>query len=155
MEFWRCFTTHKQRGEWVELQFMAQAARRRFAVVRPWADMGPYDVGIEYGENFLRVQVKGTIQQTGGGYRCQMRPQHRNRQTYSPNQIDLFAAYVIPANTWYLIPSTLILASGSARDIMICPIAPPKKKASYRYEGFREAWELLTKTRIDLASFKG
>jgi hypothetical protein len=28
MEFWQCFTSYKERGEWVELQFMAQAARR-------------------------------------------------------------------------------------------------------------------------------
>ena len=37
---------------------------------------------------------------------------------------------------------------------MICPIAPPKKKASYRYECYREAWDLLTKTRGDLASLE-
>lgn len=154
MEFWQCFTTHKQRGEWVELQFMAAAALRRFAVSKPWADMGPYDVGVECGQNFLRVQVKGTIQRSGAGYRCQMRPQHRNRQTYSPNEIDLFAAYAIPANAWYLIPATIVLASGTARDIMICPVSPPRKKASYRFECYREAWNLLTKTRSDLASFE-
>ena len=154
MQFWQCFTTHKQRGEWVELQFMAQAASRRFAVCKPWADMGPYDVGIEYGENFLRVQVKGTTQRVGGVYRCQMRPMHRKRHPYSPNQIDLFAAYAIPANAWYLIPATVILASGCARDIMICPITTPKKKASYRFECYREAWNLLTKTRSDLATFQ-
>ena len=153
MKFWQCFTTRKQQGEWVELQFMAQAASRRFAVCKPWADMGPYDIGIEYDENFLRVQVKGTTQRLGAGYRCQMRPRHRKRN-YSPKQIDLFAAYVIPANAWYIIPSTIILASGAAKDIVICPITPPKKKASYRYECYREAWNLLTKTRIDLASFQ-
>ena len=79
MQFWQRFTTHKQRGEWVELQFIAEAARRRFAVCKPWSDMGPYDIAIECAENFLRVQVKGTIQRVGGGYRRQMRPQHRNR----------------------------------------------------------------------------
>jgi hypothetical protein len=154
MEFWQRFTTRKQQGEWVELQFMAEAARRRFGVNKPWADMGPYDIGVECGENFLRVQIKGTIQQVGGGYRCQMRPKHRHRQTYFPNKIDLFAAYAIPANAWYIIPAPIILASGAARDIMICPIAPPKKKASYCYECYREAWELLTQTRSDLADFK-
>ena len=153
MEFWQCFTTRKQQGEWVELQFMAQAASRRFAVCKPWADMGPYDVGIEYGENFLRVQVKCTTQRLGAGYRCQMRPKHRKLRPYTLNQIDLFAAYVIPANAWYLIPATLILESGRAQDIVICPVTPPKKKASYRYEGYREAWNLLMMTRSDLLNF--
>jgi hypothetical protein len=154
MEFWQRFASHKERGEWVELQFMAQAARRRFAVSKPWGDMGAYDVGIECGDNFLRVQVKCTTQRLGAGYRCQMRPKHRKRQPYTTNHIDLFAAYVIPANAWYLIPSTIILESGRARDIVICPITSPKKKASYRFERYREAWELLTKTRSDLAGLK-
>jgi hypothetical protein len=154
MEFWQCFTTRKQQGEWVELQFMAQAAAHRLGVNKPWADMGSYDIGVEYGENFLRVQVKGTTQQVGGGYRCQMRPKHRKLQTYAPNKIDLFAAYVIPSNAWYIIPSVVILAPGATRDLMLCPIGTPKKKASYRYESYREAWELLTKTRSDLASLE-
>ena len=150
MKFWEQFNGYKQRGEWVELQFMANAARRRFSVSKPWADMGAYDIGIECGENFLRVQVKCTTQRLGAGYRCQMRPKHRKRQPYSLNQIDLFAAYVIPANAWYLIPAALILESGRAKDIVICPIVSPKKKASYRFECYREAWALLTKSRAEL-----
>ena len=82
-----------------------------------------------------------------------MRPKHRKLQPYTLNQIDLFAAYVIPANAWYLIPATLILESGRAQDIVICPVTPPKKKASYRYEGYREAWNLLMMTRSDLLNF--
>lgn len=33
---------------------------------------------------------------------------------------------------------------------MLSPVVPPKKKASYRYEGYREAWDLLTKSRGEL-----
>lgn len=73
---WDRFSNFKQRGEWVELQFMALAARRRFAISKPWG-IQAYDVGIEHGPNFLRVQVKSTTQRVGGGYRCQFRPQHR------------------------------------------------------------------------------
>jgi hypothetical protein len=43
---WDRFSNFKQRGEWVELQFMARAARLRFAVSKPWGDTLPYDVGI-------------------------------------------------------------------------------------------------------------
>ena len=60
MKYWERFKTMKQRGEWVELQFMAQAAKRRFAVCKPWGETRAYDVGIEHGPNFLRVQVKST-----------------------------------------------------------------------------------------------
>jgi hypothetical protein len=36
----------------------------------------------------------------------------------------------------------------------LLPVVPPAKKASYRYECYREAWHLLTKSRAELAQFK-
>jgi hypothetical protein len=56
MKYWKKFKSHKERGEWVELQFMAAAAQRCFAVRKPWGDTKPYDVGIEHAGNYLRVQ---------------------------------------------------------------------------------------------------
>lgn len=34
---------------------------------------------------------------------------------------------------------------------MLHPVVPPKKKACYRYECYREAWMLLNKSRAELA----
>jgi hypothetical protein len=96
MKHWERFKSYKERGEWVELQFMAQAAMRRFAVSRPWGDTRSYDVGIDHGENFLRVQVKSTSCRVGAGYLCQLLPNAKKKQDYSLKQLDLFAAYVIP-----------------------------------------------------------
>jgi len=67
MKYWEKFKSHKERGEWVELQFMAAAAQRRFAVSKPWGDTKPYDVGIEHEGNYLRVQVKSTTMRSGAG----------------------------------------------------------------------------------------
>ena len=36
---------------------------------------------------------------------------------------------------------------------MLCPVVPPKKKASYRYEPYRAAWTLFTKSRLELATY--
>ena len=52
MKFWEQFSSYKERGQWVELQFMANAARRRFLVSKPWGETRAYDVGIEHGQNF-------------------------------------------------------------------------------------------------------
>lgn len=150
MKYWERFRTFKQRGEWVELQFMAAAAQHRFAVSKPWGDMRPYDVGIEYGENFLRVQVKSTVVRSGAGYRCQFMPNHQKRHDYSLDEIDLFAAYVIPEDTWYLIPAVLLLGKRRKMMAMLCPLVPPAKKASYCYEGYRENWSMLTRSRSEL-----
>jgi PD-(D/E)XK nuclease superfamily protein len=146
---WELFTSFKQRGEWVELQFMAQAALRRFNVSRPWGDNLAYDIGVEHAQNFLRVQVKSTAMRAGAGYRCQCLPNKKHK--YSLSEIDLFAAYVIPEDAWYLIPAVLLLGKRRRATTPLCPVVPPAKKVSYRYECYREAWGLLTKTRAELA----
>lgn len=78
------------------------------------------------------------------------RPKHRVTQNYTLNQLDLFAAYVIPLDAWYLIPATILVGEDYISDVMLCPLGPPVKKASYRYECYREAWGLLTKSRTEL-----
>lgn len=147
---WDRFKTYKQRGEWVELQFMADASKQRFAVSKPWGDTQAYDVGIDHGPNFLRVQVKSTTLRAGAGYLCQFKPNHNKKRDYSLKEIDLFAAYVIPEDAWYLIPAVLLLGRRRRTMAMLCPVVPPRKKASYRYERYREAWTLLTKSRAEL-----
>ena len=150
---WVHFKTYKQRGEWVELQFMAEAAKHRFAVSKPWGDTQAYDVGIACGSNFLRVQVKSTTSRSGAGYRCMFKPNYLKKRDYSLKEIDLFAAYVIPEDTWYLLPAVLLLGKRRRVMAMLCPVVPPKKKACYRYECYRETWSLLTKSRAELAQY--
>jgi PD-(D/E)XK nuclease superfamily protein len=62
------FPTFKQRGEWVELQFMAQAALHGYHVLKPWGDSLEYDVAIEHKGHLTRVQVKSSSFQRGTGY---------------------------------------------------------------------------------------
>jgi hypothetical protein len=154
MKYWQKFTSFKERGEWVELKFMAEAAQRHFTVSKPWGDTRAYDVGIEHGQNFLRVQVKSTTYRVAAGYLCQFKPNHQKKQDYSLDQVDLFAAYVIPEKVWYLIPAALLLGKRRKTMAMLCPVTPPAKKASYRYERYRESWNLLTKSRNELLQLR-
>jgi hypothetical protein len=151
MKHWERFKSFKERSEWTELQFMAQAALRGFAVCKPWGDMRPYDIGIEYGPNFLRVQVKSTSYRLAAGYLCQLIPRHQKEPGYTLKQIDLFAVYVIPVDAWYLIPAALLLEPRRITNIMLSPVVPPVKKKCYCYECYRNAWSLLTKSRCELA----
>jgi len=154
MKYWERFKTYKERGEWVELQFMAQAAKRRFAVCTPWGAMRPYDVGIEHGSHLLRVQVKSTTCRIGAGYYCQCMPNHQTKNNhYKLQELDLFAAYVIPLDVWYLIPAALILGTRTITGVALSPLVPPKKRISYRYECYREAWGLLSKSRRELLHY--
>ena len=133
------FRTFKERGEWVELQFMARAVRLGFKVAKPWGDSSAYDVGVEYGQRYLRVQVKSTTYRTGTGYLCGFKPGEGSKP-YTTRKVDFFAAYVIPEDVWYVIPASVVLKKKG--DLMLCPVER-RKYDRYRYESYREAWRLL------------
>ncbi len=151
MENWQRFQTFKHRGEWVELKFMEQAALHGFSVSKPWGDTSAYDVGVETGANFLRVQVKSSTVRTGTGYLCQFKPNYHKKQDYTTAQIDFFAAYLIPVNVWYIIPSRLLLAPRRRQAVMLFPVDLLKKNR-YSFEAYKEAWPLLGKSRRALAA---
>jgi hypothetical protein len=151
MKNWEKFKSYKQRGEWTELQFMAEASLHGFAVCKPYGETRSYDVGIEHGPNFLRVQVKSTSYRRGDGYCCQLLPNHTKKQDYSTEELDLFAAYVIPVRAWYLIPASLVLGVRRITCVTLSPVVPPTKKKSYCYECYREEWGILTRSRCELA----
>jgi len=51
----------KERGEWVELCFMAKAAGLGMGVSKPLGESRRYDVLVEAGGKIHRVQVKSTM----------------------------------------------------------------------------------------------
>jgi len=146
---WDHFKTFKERGEWVELLFMAAAALHGYHVLKPWGESLAYDVGIEHGGNLLRVQVKSTIVRNGTGYFCQFRRNYLVKQPYSLDHLDLFAAYIVPERIWYLIPASVILTPTVKVAVMLYPVTALKQDR-YKYEHYREAWDLLKKTREEL-----
>jgi hypothetical protein len=89
------FQNFKKRGEWVELQFMAQALRKGFNVSKPWGDSSSHDVGIEHGRHLLRVQVKSSSYRLGNGYLCAFKPNRRGGR-YSVKKVDYFAGVTCP-----------------------------------------------------------
>jgi hypothetical protein len=145
---WENFKNFKERGEWVELLFMAAAAQHGYHVLKPWGDSRAYDVGIELHGGLLRVQVKSSSYRRGTGYYCEFKP-FCYKEGYSLKEVDLFAAYVIPTTTWYLIPAAALLRH-HIQGLMLCPVLPPQR-CPYLYERYREAWGLLSKTRHDLS----
>jgi hypothetical protein len=148
---WKHFKTFKQRGEWVELQFMARAASHGYIVSKPWGNCSAYDVGVDHGLDILRVQVKSTTCRTGTGYLCQFKPNYDKKHDYTVAEIDIFAAYVIPEDVWYLIPSRLLLGPRRRQAVMLFPLVPLRKNR-YSFEAYKEAWPLLAKSKRALAA---
>ena len=136
------FRTFKERGEWVEAQFIAEALRRGYTVLKPWGDSRQFDVAINFGSRIVRVQVKSTSYRVGTGYRCEF---ERNRRSspYTLKEVDFFAAYILLRDTWYLIPArALVNGDHLKKGPMLCPMQPLEKNR-YLYEGYKEAWPLL------------
>lgn len=122
----------KRRGEWAELRFMARAAEHGLQVTKPWGETARYDFGVEYAGKFARVQVKSTMFKDRGGYSCTVRG---SRGPYKGNAFDFVAAYLIPEDTWYIIPAEKIRGQGSIA------IYPRLKGA--KYGPYKEAWHLF------------
>jgi hypothetical protein len=125
----------KEQGEWAELAFMTRATEEGLHVSKPYGDSLRYDVAVEFGGRFLKVQVKSTAHRWLGkdSYRVNliMAPGRK----YQPGSVDFFAIYLIPINTWYIIP---YWALGPKVSLLF---TPGGHRA--RYENFREAWHLM------------
>jgi hypothetical protein len=121
----------KLRGEWTELLFMTRATEHGLRVIKPWGDSSRYDFVVETGGRFLRVQVKSTSHRRGNLYVCSI--DGRGNNPYTAADIDFFAIYVVPIDTWYFIP-----IAESASTITLSPHNSLSKHAIYR-----EAWHLL------------
>lgn len=96
------------------------------------------------------MQVKSTTVRNGTGYFCQFRRNYLTKEPYSLDQLDLFAAYIIPEDVWYMIPAIVILTPTIKVAATVFPVTTLKKNR-YRYEHYREAWDLLGKTTRQLA----
>jgi hypothetical protein len=136
----KCFENFKERGEWVELRFMADAMRHGYKVLKPWGDSSAFDVAVYFGSRIVRVQVKSTSFRFSTGYLCQLRSNSERR--YTTRNIDFFAAYVIPQDAWYLIPARVVAGKVRKECLMLFPMQRMKVNR-YRYECYREAWRLL------------
>jgi hypothetical protein len=125
------FKNFKQRGEWVEMVFMARASREGLQVSKPYGDSAAYDFIVESGSRCSRIQVKSTRSPYQKGFRCNLRASMGRK--YKPDEFDFIAVHVIPADAWFIMPETMIKLG-----ILLTPGKPDSK-----YYAYEEAWHLL------------
>jgi len=124
------FKNFKQRGEWVEMLFMARAVREGLQVSKPYGESASYDFIVESGSLCSRIQVKSTRARTHNGFVCNLRCSAS--RTYDLGSFDFAAVHVIPLEVWFIIPRLTKVG------IFLRPGKPNSKY--YEYE---EAWHLL------------
>jgi hypothetical protein len=142
--------TTKRRGEISELAFALAAARHGFGISRPYGDSERYDIILDPAHipnaphdaqlrpRLIRVQVKATTQLQCGLYRVNAhRRIHGKAVPYTLDEIDFFAAYVIPEDSWYIFPLPHILGLTSLS------LNSKRSRKSHESDPYREAWHLL------------
>ena len=147
----------KVSGEITELAFTLKAARLRFGVSHPFGDSERYDVILDCHRDHLfqtdpystfldprarprliRVQVKATAHLLFGQYHVTIQRKVNGRAVpYLPGEIDFFAVYIIPEDTWYIIP---LAATRGKTSLLFRRRRDPKPGL---YDAYREAWHLL------------
>lgn len=125
----------KARGEWAELVFLQEARRRGFLVSKPYGDTAPYDVLLDNGRRIFRVQVKSVGTATNGGYRINAGSGARMKRPYKLGEIDFIAAYIIPLDLWYIIPTRAFVPRIS--------VALFPRGLRGKYEEYCKAWKLF------------
>ena len=130
----------KRRGEIVEIAFLHTVANMGFAVTKPYGDSEPCDFIVDSGNRLWRVQVKCTTSFCHGAY--QLNAHHFTRRPepkteYTPKQIDILAAYILPTGAWYIVP---VRAFSPHTSLMLYPHKPGHNG---KYEHFRDVWFLV------------
>jgi hypothetical protein len=133
------FKTPKQRGEWVEMRFMARAAEEGLHVSKPWGESTAYDFIVEHASQCFRIQVKSTRMQRDNGFICHV--VGSNRTPYLPGAFDFVAVYVLLRDVWFIIPKSHTNAVFLRPGVV--------KSKNHRYE---EAWHLLRGDQVPLTS---
>ena len=129
----------KRTGELAEAAFLHKAVGLGLKVTKPWGDSERYDFVVDAGERLWRVQIKCTAAVRAGGYHIQ--PIHfvygKKKVTYTAEDIDVLAAYIIPLDVWYVVP---IEAIGAGTSLRLYPEGGCKAAP---FEGYREGWGLF------------
>jgi hypothetical protein len=120
--------------------FLHKATELGFMVAQPYGTGYPFDFIVQGGQNLWRMQVKAVAHMRDGLYAiCIRRSQSRRWLTYSKSEVDFVAVYIIPEDTWFILP---------VREVADRSMLMFRPKGYYRpdiYAHYREAWHLLGK----------
>ena len=137
----------KKIGELGELAFRLRASILGFSVARLDGECEHYDSLVDNGRRCLRVQVKTSISKTSRHFysvSCARTRFDRKKRAnvavpYEKGDIDFLAIYILPEDTWYIVPFE-VLRGRVQLTIHAAEHAKPGELAKYK-----NAWHLLWK----------
>jgi hypothetical protein len=127
-------------GDLGEVAFVHKAMSLGYVVAKPYGQMHRYDFMVEGGNKLWRVQIKTSTGMRDGRYQlCVQRITHRRCVAYKKSELDFVVAYLMPTNTWYILPISVV---AGRRSFLL---APPGFRGKNPWAQYLEAWHLLGK----------
>jgi prevent-host-death family protein len=120
--------TSNRKGAIAEAEIALAAIRLGIPVLKPVAEHGRYDLGLEVGGRILRVQCKwGALEDDGAVIKVALQsswltPAGYVRSPYGSDEIDVVAVYCQPLDRCYLLPSAL----ACGRTSIYLRVIPPR-----------------------------
>ena len=134
----------KRLGEIAEMAFILKATSLHLTPSRPYGERRPYDFLLECGKRVLRIQVKCVsvprFHNANSFAVNVVQHKHGGRAAYTSDDIDFLVAYVIPHNTFYVIPVDVL----NQRKMIVVYPAGKKRSDGGLFENYREAWHYLS-----------
>lgn len=130
----------KAKGELAEMAFQLKASALGLAVSKPYGDNQSFDFTVyTLRTGSLRVQVRSGWSFWRVGFK--VKPYRSGR---GPGEgYDFLVVYVPPYDAWYVVPADEL------RNVTTAYFYPHRRKSRGRFEGFRDAWHLLTGSKVD------
>ena len=127
-----------RQGDLGEVAFLHKATELGFMVAQPYGSGYPFDFIVQGGQALWRLQVKAAVHVRHGLYVVSIyRHLSRRRRAYRECDVDFVTVYIIPEETWYILP---------VREVANRVTLLFRPKGYHRpdiYAHYREAWHLL------------
>lgn len=96
----------KDRGERSEAQILARFVERGYSVLTPWGDNQRYDLVLDLGSEFVRVQCKTARLSGRGGitFSCQSVNWNTKTKKDYRGEVDIFAVYSPDLDNIFILP---------------------------------------------------
>jgi len=97
------------KGDWAELRVASAIRRQDYTILVPFTESGQYDLGVDTGDEFIRVQVKYAKLQDDGTVKVSCLGTNssktgNNTTFYTEDQIDGIAAFCGDLDQCFWIP---------------------------------------------------
>jgi PD-(D/E)XK endonuclease len=128
-----------ERGDLGEVAFVHKAMSLRFVVAKPYGHNHRYDFILEGGKKLWRIQVKTCTYLRNDLYTAHVvHSLNGAHAAYTEADFDFVAVYIMPEETWYVLP---VREAAGRKSLKFRGPSGIHRRDPYAY--YREAWHLL------------